>query len=293
MSLATNRSIRPSSSRSAATTPSPRPSRSTMPACGRHVDEPAAVVAEDMVRQRGESCGGIAVRCDLAARVQRVAETRVLRRPRRGSGRRRGRGRRRCRGRRRPPRSASRGRRPGRRARSTSSNVPSPRLRYRAYDRQRVTNRSGSAVVVVVADGDAVAVAAQPGGQSRPCRVTSSKRAVAAVAEQPVAASEAGRIGAGNGPPWTSVDVEPAVAVVVEQADAAAHRLGKLTEPATRPLSKTKAEAGSLGVVAEFGRAPEGRAARSGRARRKRRQGPRAGGQAFDRRRAAGSRCGV
>ena len=48
-SLATKRSIRPSSSRSAATTPRPRPSRSMMPGLGRHVDEPARVVAEDMV----------------------------------------------------------------------------------------------------------------------------------------------------------------------------------------------------------------------------------------------------
>ncbi len=53
MSLATNRSTRPSPSRSAATTPRPRRRIERCRPAG-HVDEPAAVVAEDMVGQRVE-----------------------------------------------------------------------------------------------------------------------------------------------------------------------------------------------------------------------------------------------
>ena len=54
VSLATKRSTRPSSSRSAATTPSPRPSVVDDAGLGRHVDESAAVIAEDVVGQGGE-----------------------------------------------------------------------------------------------------------------------------------------------------------------------------------------------------------------------------------------------
>ena len=77
----------------------------------------------------------------------------------------------------------------------------------------------GVAVVVVVADGDAVAVA--PGQPAMPDALGDVlERAVAPVAEQAVAARRASCGLGGNGPPWTTVDVEPAVAVVVEQADA-------------------------------------------------------------------------
>ena len=75
MSLATNRSIRPSSSRSAATTPRPRPSRSTIPACGGDVDEPAAVVAEQVVGQGGKperQAGDVAVRSPRVAAQGRM-----------------------------------------------------------------------------------------------------------------------------------------------------------------------------------------------------------------------------
>ena len=48
-SLATKRSILPSESRSAATTPRPRPSRSMMPASRGHVDESSGVVAKHVV----------------------------------------------------------------------------------------------------------------------------------------------------------------------------------------------------------------------------------------------------
>ena len=56
----------------------------------------------------------------------------------------------------------------------------------------------------------------------------------------------------GNGPPWTAVDVEPAVAVVVEQRHAAAGLLGELVE---RRLAVVvdEAQAGGLGVVGERG----------------------------------------
>ena len=61
--MATKRSTRPSPSRSAATTPRPRPSGSTMPGLVGHVDEPAAVVAEEVIGQGGERFGGaVAVR---------------------------------------------------------------------------------------------------------------------------------------------------------------------------------------------------------------------------------------
>ena len=56
------------------------------------------------------------------------------------------------------------------------------------------------------------------------------------------------------------VDVEPAVAVVVEQADPAAHGLGDLVE-SLEPVVEREAQAGRLGVVDE----PGARAAGSGR----------------------------
>ena len=102
--------------------PQPAPVRVDDAGLGRHVDEPAAVVAEQMVGP-GRERPGRAVVVDVAgidrlARLGRIACREAdARRPRPGNGRRRGRGRRRCRGRRRPPRSASRGRRPGQPAR--------------------------------------------------------------------------------------------------------------------------------------------------------------------------------
>ena len=80
----------------------------------------------------------------------------------------------------------------------------------------------GMAVVVVVADGDAVAVASresvQPGTLG-----DILERPVAAVAEQAVAAWR--MLGGRERPALDGIDVEPAVAVVVEQAHAPAHRL--------------------------------------------------------------------
>ena len=89
----------------------------------------------------------------------------------------------------------------------------------------------GSSVVVHVADGGAVPVAAGHGGETR-ARGHVFKGAVALVAEQPVAV--VGRVGPeGEGSALHGVDVEPAVAVVIQQRDPAAHGLGELPRTET------------------------------------------------------------
>ena len=55
MSLATYRSILLSPSRSAATTPSPRPCRVDKTRLGRHIDKPAVVIAENMIGRATEN----------------------------------------------------------------------------------------------------------------------------------------------------------------------------------------------------------------------------------------------
>ena len=202
MSLATNRSIRPSSSRSAATTPRPRPSRSTIPASSvTSTNRPPSL------RNRWSGTGGKPQRQagDVRSGCLGVAAERWdARRPRPGSGRRTGRGRRRRPGRRRPPRSASRGRRPGRPVGHVLERPVAPvaiqRVRPPAGDEQ-----VGAAVVVVVADGHPVAVAAAEPRDARRGRDV-LERAVAAVAEQAVAFDrDRGWLGpGGNGPPWTT-----------------------------------------------------------------------------------------
>ena len=93
------------------------------------------------------------------------------------------------------------------------------------------------------------------------------ERAVAAVAEEAVAVG--GRVGpGGNGPPWTAVDVEPAVAVVVEQADAAAHRLGELRLRGSWPLSWTNRSPAASASSTNRGTTPAGPAGGSPQARR-------------------------
>ena len=108
----------------------------------------------------------------------------------------------------------------------------------------------GTAVVVEVADGHAMAVTSLHPGDAGPFGGV-FKCAVAAVAEQPVA----GRRSAGIGRESTAlddVDVEPAVAVVVQQADAAGRGLGKL--PERRPaVIEDEPQARGRGVVAELG----------------------------------------
>ena len=91
----------------------------------RDVDEPAAVVAKDMVGGRLD-LAGVSSRSSPLSRSGRAEDAPG---PRSCSGRRTGRGRRRCRGRRTPPRWDSRAGRPGPRVPVTSSKVPSPRLR--------------------------------------------------------------------------------------------------------------------------------------------------------------------
>ena len=115
----------------------------------------------------------------------------------------------------------------------------------------------GMAVVVVVAHGHAHAVSASPGDRGDAGFLGHVlEGAVAAVAEEPIAG---GRSASLPGPParaaqgsaLDAIDVEPAVAVEVEQADAARHRLG---QQVLRGLAvvEDEAKAGGLGVVDEF-----------------------------------------
>ena len=113
----------------------------------------------------------------------------------------------------------------------------------------------GVAVVVDVADGDAVAISAGEGGDPGGFGGV-LEGAVAAIVEEAVAVggpARAGRERASLG----GVDVEPAVAVVVEQAQARAHRLGDLSLLAGAGIV-AEAEADGLGVVGE-GRGGSGR----------------------------------
>ena len=75
------------------------------------------------------------------------------------------------------------------------------------------------------------------------------ERAVAAVAEQAVAVGERS-CRRRERPALDDIDVEPAVAVVVEQADAAAHRLGELSRR-SGPVVEDEPQPSSLRVVAE------------------------------------------
>ena len=84
----------------------------------------------------------------------------------------------------------------------------------------------GPAVVVVVAHGDPVPVAARQRGQAgRGGGVL--EPAVAAVAEEAVAEGSGARAGRERSA-LDGVDVEPSVAVEVEDGHAAAHGLGEL-----------------------------------------------------------------
>ena len=126
--------------------------------------------------------------------------------------------------------------------------VPVERVRSPAGDEQ-----VGQAVVVEVARRHAVAVAAleRPDpGRARDVL----EGAVAAVAEEVVAVA-AGRTDRGERPPLDGEDVEPAVAVEVDQRHAAAHRLGQPRRPPRAvPVVVGEAEAGRLGIVGEPGR---------------------------------------
>ena len=80
----------------------------------------------------------------------------------------------------------------------------------------------GPAVVVVVADRDSVAVTPRKRGDAR-ASVTSSNVPSPRLRNKRSPSPPAESVG-GKRPPLNGVDVEPAVAVVVEQADAPAHR---------------------------------------------------------------------
>ncbi len=110
------------------------------------------------------------------------------------------------------------------------------------------------AVVVVVADGDAVAVAAGQ-ASARPARsLTSSKVPSPRLRNR---RSSHGEFGArGQRAALDGVDVEPAVAVVIEQGHAPAHRLGR---PLERRIGVVldEPQPGGLGGVDKVAAAPD------------------------------------
>ncbi len=108
----------------------------------------------------------------------------------------------------------------------------------------------GPAVVVVIGAGHAEAIsAANPRDPGALARIL--ERPVSAVAEQAVAQLGPGRLGPGwEGSTLDEIDIEPAVAVIVEDGDAATDRLGDLV---LRRLVVVvgEAEPGGVGIVAE------------------------------------------
>ena len=167
--------------------------------------------------------------------------------------------------------------RPGRTASVASSNVPSPAVPIQGIRLPSGDEQVGMTVVVDVADGHAVAIASgHPGDPARTGRVLEG--AVAAVAEQPVPRARAGRVG-GEGPPLDGEDVEPAVAVEVDQANAAGGRLRELelrrpavleSEPQARRRGIVDERDGRAGRVGGAGRpGGTGRPRRAGRQQRR------------------------
>ena len=103
----------------------------------------------------------------------------------------------------------------------------------------------GAAVVIIVADGNAVAVTAGERGQTGLLGHV-VEVSVAAVAEEPVAEwSRPGR--RGKFPPLNGKDVEPAITVEIEEGDASAHGLGEL-ELSGVPIVKPENEACAPGI---------------------------------------------
>ena len=108
----------------------------------------------------------------------------------------------------------------------------------------------GPAVVVEVADGDAVAIAAGQRGQAgRDGDVLEPP--VAAVAEEAVAERKTGRA-EGETAPLNGVDVEPAIAVEIEQAHTAA-RWSRGAGGSAAPVIEREDQAAALGVIDERG----------------------------------------
>ncbi len=214
---------------------------------GGHVDEPAAVVAEDMVRQRGEKArvavgilravpaiaGGRGCRVPLQVVADVEIEVAVVVQV--GPGRRG-----------RPVAVAAEPR--------TRRDVLEPAVAevvVEGVGPPSGDEQVGPAVVVVVAHGDPVPVAAGQRGQAgRGGGVL--EPAVAAVAEEAVTEGERGAVRRGERSPLNGVNVEPTIAVEVEERHAAAHGLGELAEVAA-PVVEGEGEAPSLGVVGEGG----------------------------------------
>ena len=99
-----------------------------------------------------------------------------------------------------------------------SSNVPSPSVAKQRVGPPAGDEQVGVAVIVDVADSDAVAVATWQRGDSRSLADV-LECAIALVPEKAIAGVWCVSAG-GERAPLHHVDVEPAVAVVVEQADA-------------------------------------------------------------------------
>ena len=112
----------------------------------------------------------------------------------------------------------------------------------------------GSAIVVVVGDGHPVTVSAGQCREPRPFRDI-LEGAVAQVAEQAIAVGDLGLTTAHRGrerPPLEAVDVQPPVAVIVEEADATAHGLRELSSRGPTVVVG-EVEPHRLGVVGKVG----------------------------------------
>ena len=222
-----------------------------------HIDEPAAVVPEDMVRRRLDLAGGTVEVVPLLVEAQRrirrvpdhvVADVQVevavivqVRESRRAG-------------------IVARAGQPGAFRRvfeSAVAPVAIERVRPKPGDEQ-----VGAAVVVVIAGRDAQPVALSPGERGDPRGFGDILESpVAAVVEKTVARNRGGLVPVAgllqDRPALHAVDVEPAVAVEVEQSHAARRRLGHqvLRGPA---VVEGEDQTRSLGVVDE----PDGRTAR-------------------------------
>ena len=224
----------------------PPPLRVDDPGLGGHVDEPAGVVAEQVVGQGLEEArvavvpdlrvflragvGGVGVPGQVVADIE--VEVAVVVEVGEGGGGR-------------PVAVAAQPGGVGRVLEGPVAPVAEQGVRPPSGDEQ-----VGVAVVVEVADRHAVAIPAGQGGQARGAGDV-AEMAVPEVAEQPVLVGEPRRRWREDAP-LDRVDVEPAVAVEVEQGDAAAHRLGELT--GGRPAVVVgEDQARRLGVVGEPG----------------------------------------
>ena len=112
-------------------------------------------------------------------------------------------------------------------------------------------------IVIVIADGGAVAVAA--GERSQACDGRHVLEcAVALVAEETVSLGRRGRRDLiGQVPTLNAIDVEPAVAVVIDQGDSAAHRFGE-TAQGRGVVLVDEPKPGDLCIVVKYRRSQPG-----------------------------------